>query len=100
MNKLHYCLHGSDVSVETIQEVIDQLKQDGFKVDSVETALVNDYESDNVSEYTQRGYMTLFTPDVLTSKYFMDTMFNKTSLDMSGRFHFYDTNDDLMWLET
>ena len=100
MNKLHYSLRNEEVSVETIQEVVNQLKEDGLSVDSVQTAFVRSYTNDEVDQHTRMGYMTLFTKDSIDVEYFMDTMNEKTSLDMSGTFQFLDDEDELIWRES
>jgi len=99
MNKLHYALSDEAITVETIREVVNQLKKDGISIDGVQRSYAENWES-NMNQYTKWYYMTIFTEDNITSKYFMDTMFENTSLDMSGRFHFYNTEDELQWLET
>ncbi len=100
MNKLHYGLFAQEISVEIAKEVVNQLKKDGKSVDSVQLDFVKTYEDDKLDNANEWGHMTIFTEDYLPSEYFMETMYEKTSLDMSGRFHFFDNDDELQWLET
>jgi hypothetical protein len=100
MNKLHYALCAQEISVDIAKEVVSQLNKDGKSVDSVQLDFVKTYKDDKLDEANAWGHMTIYTRDYLSVEYFMETMYQKTSLDMSGRFHFFNNDDELQWLET